>query len=272
MEFILNQLESIDFNTPLFLRSAVLLAIGSIALGAVGRFVFGKRSVLHCAVSSAIAILFIYATTIALKCSGYDVQRFINILPFVDKVGDQLHLFSFREADFYDACNHILNLVLLAFSVNVLDSILPRGKNFFVWLLLRIVTVAGSMILLALSTLLQLILLPTGFLISQYAPIILLALLVVLLLVGSLKIIVGAVLTTVNPVIGILYTFFFANIVGKAITKAILTGGIISALVYLLEYLGITVIPLAGVAWTMYGPLALILLIVWFVINRLFDK
>ena len=273
MDFILKQLNDLGFDTNLFLRSAVLLAIGSVLMGAVGRFVFGKRSAFHCAVSSAIAILFIYATTIALQSWGFDVQRFTNLLPFVDKMGDQLKLFSFREADLYDICNHILNMVILAFSVNLLDGILPRGKNFFVWLLLRIVTAAGSMVLKVLTTLLKiLLLLPAGLTLGQYAPIILLALLVVLVLVGSLKIVVGAVLTTVNPIIGILYTFFFANIVGKAITKAILTAGIISALVYLLEYLGITAIPLLSQALVMYVPLILILLLVWFVIGKLFDK
>ena len=273
MDFILKQLNDLGFDTPMFLRSAVLLAIGSIILGALGRFVFGKRSVFHCAVSSAIAILFIYATTIALQSWGFDVQRFTNLLPFVDKAGDQLKLFSFLESDLHDISNHILDMVLLAFAVNLLDGILPRGKNFFVWLLLRIVTIAGSMILLALTTLLKgLLVVSTGFTLSQYAPLILLALLVVLLLVGGLKIVVGAVLTTVNPIIGSLYTFFFANIVGKAITKAILTAGIISALVYLLEYLGITAIPFLSQALVMYIPLILILLLVWFVIGKLFDK
>ena len=51
----------------------------------------------------------------------------------------------------------------------------------------------------------------------------LLALLVLLLLVGALKLIVGAVLATVNPLIGAFYTFFFATLAGKALSKAILT-------------------------------------------------
>ena len=101
---------------------------------------------------------------------------------------------------------------------------------------------------------------------------VLLALLVILLLVGGLKIIVGAVLTTVNPIIGIVYTFFFANIVGKAITKAVLTTAILSGLVYLLGYLGVTIVSITEAALVAYIPLALVLLVVWFVITRLFEK
>lgn len=269
MDFILNQLETLGFDTPTFLRSVVLLTIGSILLGAIGRFAFGKRSIFHCAVSSAIAILFIYAATIVLQCSGSDLQIFIAPLPFIEITAQQLRIFSFQGTVFTDICTQVLRMVILAFLVNILDSILPRGKNFFIWLLLRITTVAGAMVMHVLVLWLM-HLLPVD--VMQYAPVVLLILLAVLLLVGSLKIIVGAVLTTVNPIFSVLYTFFFANMVGKAITKAILTTAMVSALVYLLEYLGITLIPLADAALVMYAPFALILLIVWFVVSKLFDK
>ena len=108
--------------------------------------------------------------------------------------------------------------------------------------------------------------------VMQYAPMVLLGLLVALLLVGSLKILVGALLTTANPVIGVLYTFFFANMVGKAITKAILTTGILSGLVYVLNYFGIVLLSIAQATLVAYIPLVLILIFVWFVIGRLFEK
>lgn len=269
MEFILNQLNTLGFDTNLFLKSAVLLTIGSILLGAVGRFVFGKRSTLHCSVSSVIGILLIYAVTIVVYATGAELQNWIAPLPFIDISNEQLTVFVFESAEFMDICSQILNIVILAFLVNLVDGLLPRGKNFFVWLLLRIVTVVCAMVLHVLTIYLL------GFLpldIMQYAPVVLLVLLVVLLLVGSLKIVVGAVLTTVNPVIGILYTFFFANIVGKALTKSVLSAGILSGLVYLLNYWGVTVLSVGEAVLVAYIPLVLILLLVWFVINKLFDK
>ena len=48
------------------------------------------------------------------------------------------------------------------------------------------------------------------------------AVLTVLLLVGALKLVVGAVLATVHPLIGAFYTFFFATLVGKALTMCLL--------------------------------------------------
>lgn len=270
MEFIRDQLEVLGFDTSLFLRSAVLLAVGSIILGAVGRFVFGKRSNIHCAVSSAIGILFVYAVTIVLHSAGARFQAFIAPLPFVDISGDDLQVFTFTGAEYPQICSQLLSMVILAFLVNILDSVLPRGKRLFGWLLARILTVAGGIVLHLLSVWLLNVLLPQGL--FQYAPIVLMALLAVLVLVGGLRIIVGAVLTTVNPIIGIIYTFFFANIVGKAITKAVLTTAILSGLVYLLNYIGVGAISISQAALMAYIPLALVLLVVWFVITRLFEK
>ena len=270
MEFILKQLEALGFDAPLFLRSAILLAVASILLGAIGRFIFGKRSKVHCAVSSAIGILFVYAATIVLHSAGAEFQRFIAPLPFVEIAGENLRIFSFTSAEFPEICSQVLSMVILAFLVNIIDSILPRGKGLLSWLVLRILTVVGAIALHLVSTWLLNMLLPQGLM--EYAPMVLLALLVILLLVGGLKIIVGAVLTTVNPIIGIVYTFFFANIIGKAITKAVLTTAILSGLVYLLGYLGVTIVSITEAALVAYIPLALVLLVVWFVITRLFEK
>ena len=270
MEFILKQLNDLGFDSELFMRSAVLLAIGSVLMGVIGRYVFGKRSVFHCSASSAIGILFVYVVTIAVYAAGAGWNKLIAPLPFLEFTETELHVFVFEGKGYPEICSQILSMVILSFLVNIIDSLLPRGKKFFTWLVLRILTVAGAMALHLMSIWLIETFLPQGFM--QYAPFILLALLAVLVLVGGLKILVGAVLTTVNPIIGVLYTFFFANIVGKAITKAMLTTAILSALIYLLGYIGFTVIAIAEITLLAFIPLALILLIIWFVISKLFDK
>jgi hypothetical protein len=109
--------------------------------------------------------------------------------------------------------------------------------------------------------------LPEGLLV--WAPVVLLALLIIMMCVGALKLVVGAILTTVNPLIGILYTFFFANVVGKQLSKAVLTTVILSAIVYLLNYLGATTILIASAALLAYIPFLIILLILWYIVGRL---
>ena len=99
---------------------------------------------------------------------------------------------------------------------------------------------------------------------------ILLGILVTLLLTGALKILVGAVLTTVNPIIGGLYTFFFATVIGKQITKAVLTTAILAAAVLGLQYIGLSVISIAGSALVAYIPIMLLLVVLWYIVILIF--
>lgn len=267
MEEFLQNLQLAELDWVLILKTAAMLAAVSLVLSAIGHFVFGKRSGFNHAVSSAIGILFVYALTIVLSCLGGEFEKFIAPLPFISINGETLNIFTFAGAAFTDICYHILGMIILAFLANLIDSILPRGENFFSWLLLRCLTVVLAMALHLAATWAFTTYLPDALI--TYAPTILLVLLVVLLLVGALRFLVGAVLVTVNPLIAAFYTFFFASFVGKQLTKAVLTTAILSGLVYGLNYLGITAISIAGAALVAYIPLVIVLLILWFVVNRL---
>ena len=89
-----------------------------------------------------------------------------------------------------------------------------------------------------------------------------------MLLTGALKIVVGAILTTVNPVIGGLYTFFFATAIGKQVTKAMLTTLLLGALVWGLHRIGLSVIFFAGAALTAYIPVLLLLIGLWYLVTK----
>ena len=90
-----------------------------------------------------------------------------------------------------------------------------------------------------------------------------------MILTGALKIIVGMVLTTVNPLIGALYTLFFANIIGRQVTKAVFTTVIVSALFFLLEKLQVAAISIVPDALIAYIPFALFMLVCWYGIKKL---
>lgn len=256
----------IDFDT--FWKAGLILLLGTLVLSIFGRFIFGKRSALNHAISSAIGILFIYGLTFALKNTGLEFQAFTAPLPFVTLSGDQLVLFSFQNADYLRICSELLNMIILAFLVNLVDGWIPRGKNIITWLLFRCLTVAIAYALHLLTVGLLTTYLPEGIVI--YAPIILLAILALLLLTGALKILVGALLSTVNPIIGGLYTFFFANIIGKQVTKAVLTTLILAALVIGLQYAGIYTIPIVGMGIYTWLPILAVLLVLWYIIIRIF--
>ena len=266
MEKITTYLENFNFDS--FWKTALLLILGIFLLGLLARFIFGKRSTLNQAVSSTIGIVFICVVTVLLRNIGGEVSRFVAPLPFVSFSGETMYLFSFLHADFPTLCNVLLSTIILAFLVNLADSWLPKGKKFFPWLFFRILTVFIAHVLHLIVVGLFNRFMP-GVIIT-YAPMILLGVLVVMLLTGALKLVVGLVLTTVNPVIGALYTFFFATVVGKMITKAVLTTVILVLLVTGLQYIGIGALSIASAAMVGYIPFLLILVGLWYIITAFF--
>ena len=70
MEAIMEFFGSIGIDFDTFWKSALILLIGTFLLSIFGRFIFGKRSALNNAASSAIGIIFIYALTVVLRSAG----------------------------------------------------------------------------------------------------------------------------------------------------------------------------------------------------------
>lgn len=267
MNELKQMLASIDFDPDVFWKALLVLTVGTILLGAVGRFAFGKRSALNHSVSSAIGILFVYAATVVLYSMGARYHAFIAPLPFVSFTGTQMSLFSFFGADYTVICTQVLSMIILAFLANLIDSILPKGKSLFGWFFFRCLTVVLAMAAHLAVDWLFTNYLPEGLV--TYAPTIVLGLLLLLLAVGALKLVIGAALATVNPLIGAFYTFFFATLVGKALSKAILTTAILSAIILGLNYVGVAVISIASAALIAYIPAVILLMVVWYVVGAL---
>lgn len=251
-----------------FFTAALILLAGTFLVSVFGRFIFGKRSALNGAVSSVIGILFIYGVTVVLKSSGAQLDHLVAPLPFVQIRGSEMTIFSFFGVDYTVICGELLSAVILSFLVNLADGWLPKGKSIFGWLFFRSLTVVIAYLLHLVVVGLFTTYLPEG--IVTYAPTILLGLLVILLLTGALKILVGALLATVNPIISGLYTFFFATVIGKQVSKAMLTTLLLSLLVLALNYTGITTISIAMTALTAYIPFVLALVILWYVVYKIF--
>ena len=218
--------------------------------------------------SSVFGILFIYAVSIVLRSSGTQFSNLITPLPFVSISGAQMTLFCFQGAHYTVICSEVLSMIILAFLVNLADGWLPRGKGIFSWVFFRCLTVVIAYILHLIVVGLFAKYLPDG--IVTYAPVILLALLVLLLLTGALKLLVGALLSTINPIIGGLYTFFFATVIGKQITKAVLTTALLAALIVALQYIGVSVISIASAALTAYIPIMIVLVVLWYLACLIF--
>jgi len=239
----------------------------TLILGILGRLVLGKRSSLNHSVSSAMAILLIYAVTIVIYTfKPWNLEELLSPLPFVTFAGDYLIVLPLHDTAFPALCTEILSLVILAFLINLIDTVIPSGESVLGWYLLRFITVVLCMglhlvVCWAFETYLPDVLV-------TYAPTILLILLLFMVCSGLVSLVLGAILTLNSPFLGAMYTFFFSNVVGKQVSKAIFTTVILCLVFFLMGYFGYTIITITTAALLTYIPLVLVLLLLWYLIGH----
>ena len=271
MEDLLNQLQSLipdGFDLLAFVKTLAILVFGFLLLSIIGRVLFGKRSAFNQSISAAIGILFIYALTVVIHSYGIQLDFLVSPLPFISIAGDQLSIFDIIAADYVNICGQVLNMVILAFLVNLVNGWLPKGKKLLGWLFFRILSVGVAMLLHSLVQNLLNAFLPEGLI--TWAPVILLGLLILMLAVGALKFLVGLIISTVNPLVGFLYTFFFANAIGKQLTRSMLTTLLFCGLIYAMNRAGITTVFIGTAALAAYLPLLIIVLVLWYIVAHKF--
>lgn len=238
----------------------------SLILGIMGRVVLGKRSSLNHSVSSAMGILYIYAVTVVVYTfRPWILEVFLSPLPFATFSGNYLIILPITDAQFPALCTQILSMIVLAFLVNLVDTLLPKGNGLISWLLLRFLTMAICMLLHLAAHWFFRTYLPN--LLVAYAPMVLLFILVFCLMSGIINLVLGMVIAVSNPFLGAMYTFFFSSIVGKQVSKAVFTSVILCTVMYLLDFFGYTVICISAAALLTYIPLMLILLALWYLIG-----
>ena len=84
MNELLNQLQSLvptGFDMLAFLKVLGILIVVFLAVGFIGRLIFGKKSALNQSVSAAIGILFIYALTIVIHSYGITLDFLVSPCP-----------------------------------------------------------------------------------------------------------------------------------------------------------------------------------------------
>ncbi len=244
-----------------------VLVFGLLLVSSLFRFIFGKKAQLNHAVSSAVEILGLYVINIVIYSLGLHWKLFLSPLPFMSIEGDYLHIMPILSTDFSLVCEQVLKVVIIAFLVNFLEGVMPKGKKLLSWYFFRLLTVV-----LAVGANYLVDVLITAFLpetVFAMAETVLLLLLVALILLGSLKFLTGIALAFLDPIIGALYTFFFSNFIGRQLAKALVSTALITALMALLDHLELTTIFIAATGLTAYIPLLAIVLVLWYVIGHI---
>ena len=249
------------------LKFLAMFTAGFLLLGVLGRMLLGRRSGANHALSSAVGILFIYAVSVAIYAfQPWNLKDLISPLPFTAFSGEYLVLFPLRSAELNSVCFELVSMLILAFLVNLLDSLLPQGKSVLGWYFLRFVTVILAMLAHLLVRWGIASYMPGVLL--EYAPMILLGVLGVMLALGVLNLLLGLVLTVANPILGGIYAFFFSNLVGRQLTRAVGTTAVLTGLVYLMEHFGITALCITQSALISCAPPLLVVLILWYLIGH----
>ena len=257
-----------NLDLGIALKFILILAGAVLLLGFLIHLIFGKNSTLNRAVSAAMGILAVYVLTVVIYTfNPSGLSRFLAPLPFVRFSGDTVYLYTFTAMQFPDICSQILSMVILAFLVNLIGLIIPEGKKFYSWIIFRGIAVVLGIALHYLVSWAFNAFLP-GVLVA-YAPMILLGTLVITMSLGLLKFILGVVLTVVNPLIGALYAFFFATRIGKQLSKAVLSTGILCCIFYALSYFGFGAISISVPSLISYIPMGIILLLLWYLIGHI---
>ncbi len=269
MDQIWNSMGAVQEQAETIVQYAKFLGIvvvGFLLLSSLFKFIF-KKSQLNRAVSSAVEIFCLYVINIVLYALGIHWKLFLSPLPFVSIENDMLMIFPILEADFTVICGQVLRVLIIAFLVNILNDVVPKGKNVFTWYFFRLLTVVLAVGANYVADLLLTNVLPANLM--EIAPTVLLMALGALILLGSLKLIAGVALSFMNPIVGALYTFFFSNIIGKELARSLVTTALLTGLVVALNLLELTIIPIAATALTAYIPLLAIVLVLWYIIGHI---
>lgn len=259
---------SSDIEPLSLIKMMLIISAACFLIGLLFRVISGKRSGINQAISSAMGILVIYIVTFFLATTIERPEIFTDSLPFIRFSGDHVSIFHFKSAGTQAIAYELVRMMILAFIVNLFETVMPKGKGFFKWFLLRCLIVAISLVANGLIFYLFSAFLPN--VLATYAPIILFILVVILLAVSVFKLIIGIILgMTLGPIVGAIYTFFFSNIVGKILTKTTLTTVILSLFVFLLNHFEIALILISTTALTALIPFIILLIILWYLLFKL---
>lgn len=263
-------LQSANSLIPASLQNTIILfAVLSVFLlgaGLVLRIFFGEKCTVNRSISGFMAILFIYAlTALIYSLQLQNVTQYLVPLPFAVFRNDLLIVSFSAYTTKSLLCSQLLSLIILGFIIHLMNFLLPSGQSFFPWLLMRLVgAVAAVAAFIAANWALNTFL-PTA--IAQSAPVILVTVLAVTLLVSLFNPLLCILFTAANPIIGLLYTFFFSNTIGKNLTRAVLSAALICVFFYAMEYFGLSAVYITKDAMLRYSPFAAAMLGVWFIFD-----
>lgn len=255
-----------SFDAAKYFMYLLIAIISVLVVSGIFRLSLGKGSILNGAISSTIAILCLYAIALLIYSFGDNLQFLFSPLPFVTATGDHLNIFPIFTASRTEICAEIVNMMILSYLMNLLETWLPKGNKFFSWFGFRFLALAVAICLhycinIILNNVLKEHILTT-------IPSVLFGVVLIAFLLGCIKLIIGGALAFLDPFLGLFHTFFFKKVAGKQLMRAMCTTLLLTVLVSVLNHFSYTAISIAAFTLLTLLPIIIFGLLLWYVIAQ----
>lgn len=248
------------------LKTLLVIALVTIVVGIILRFVCHAIVDMPRAASACLAIIVIYVMAVCVM--GYDAQSniFMNALPFIGDGVDYHSIYVTMKTDFDRFFVEISKLFIMAFFINLAQDLFirRRKRNFFLWWLLETLVITGALLVNFVVDYLLRTYLPEGF--GDWLPVVIFCAIGVLLILALIKLIFNLL----NPLLSLILGFFSGNRVGRTLTKSFLTTALLTVVVVITDRLGYgQALYQLTLSVDVFLPVVLLLIFVWYLVWRI---
>jgi hypothetical protein len=255
-----------SFDVTAYVMHLLVAIVAIFVVAGIFRLSLGKGSIINGAIASAVAILTIYVITVLLYSFNGKLHVLFEPLPFVTVSEDYLTIFPIFQSSPHEFFREVVNLIILAYVMNLMETWLPKGDKIGSWFSFRFFAlVIAVCVHHSISLLLKHVVSES---VLVLVPICLLGIIGLAFVLGVLKMIIGGESFFVKNFLGAFHGFFFSNDMGKQLMRAMTTTIIMTTFVIVLNYLSFTTIAIAAVTFFTYFPIILIGLFLWYIISK----
>lgn len=233
------------------------------------RIIHQKASKYNHALASAMALLFAYTMLMWLHGGFLNdfVSEALKVLPLIEYDGENITIFRFALDKPFEVSAAYLYAFILSFILIFLDDLIPDAKSGLAWILLQMFITFLTLVFYWFVMKCIGHFMPDGL--NQFAPLILVAILVFMILLGFLKVILGLLLVAVNPLLGAVSAFFSTSRLGQALGKAALCALCLCAVCIFLVNNGMGTFVLADMNFLVCILPMAVLVGLWFVVGNI---
>lgn len=252
------------FHTLFYLIGVALI------LAALIRLIHKKTSQYNHALSSAMALMFMYLLMLMLhRLIPEIVDPVLDKLPLihVNFESGTISLFHFSMDRFAESCRELVYLMILSFCLIGLDDIIPDAKNTPSWMILQFIIVCIAFAIYTFILKAINMFLPDVF--TSFAPVILVSILLFMVFLGLLKVILTMMLVAVNPLLGAISAFFSSNKLGMALGKSVMCSFVMIAMTIFLKFKDLATVSMDDLTMLVCALPLVILGVLWVVIGHI---